>query len=154
MYNYAQLQKLSKAELITLVVKESSKGIITGPDKVNSFFTDFSGLVKDWNKEHFIVLAVNTKNIIVHSELVSMGHLTSSLVHPREVFKNIIQVPGIAGFIIGHNHPSGDPQPSCADADITNMLSDGGKLLGLPLLDHVIFTKSGRYYSFQDKGRL
>lgn len=153
-YNYQQLQKLTKSELITIVVKETSKGIMTGPAKANAFFTDFSGLVNDWQKEHFIVLAVNTKNVVVHSELVSMGHLTASLVHPREVFKNIVQIPSVAGFIVGHNHPSGDPTPSPEDRNITSMLQRGGELLNIPLLDHIVFTRAGNFYSFNDKGDL
>lgn len=153
-YNYSQLQKLTKSELINLVVKETGKGTITGPDKVNSFIKDFSGLVTDWHKEYFIVIGLNVKNLVIHAEIVSIGHLSASLVHPREVFKNLIQVPGVAGFIVGHNHPSGDPRPSSADCDITTMLQKGGELLNIPLLDHLIFTKAGEYYSYQDKGRL
>jgi len=136
-----------------LVIKEKT-GSLRGPADANKFFAEFSGLVKDWNKEHFIVLCVNTKNFVVHSELVSLGHLTASLVHPREVFKNIITVKGTAGIIIGHNHPSGDTDPSIQDQEITNMIFDGGKLLGIPLLDSLIFTKLGDYYSFNEKGRL
>jgi len=154
MYNYKQLYKLSKTELVNLVIRESGTGLIRGPEDAHKFFADFAGLVKDWQKEHFIVLCVNTKNYVIHSELVSLGHLTASLVHPREVFKNVLSVKGTAGIIIGHNHPSGDPEPSLNDREITEMIFKAGKLLGIPLLDSIVFTKLGKYYSFSEKGRL
>jgi len=151
--NQSFLNNLTKKELITLVM-EANGYLIGGPGDAYKFFADFAGLVKDWYKEHFIVICLNTKNFVIHSEVVSMGHLTASLVHIREVFKNVLTTPGIAGIIIVHNHPSGDPNPSEEDKEITQVVKDGGKFLGIPLLDHIIFTKIGKYYSFNEQGRL
>jgi len=151
--NYKQLHFLTKSELVNLVM-EKNGGLIRGPEDANKFFADLAGLVKDWTKEHFIVLCLNTKNFVVHAELVSLGHLTASLVHPREVFKNVVSIPLTAGIIIGHNHPSGDPTPSIQDDEITEMIKSGGKLLGIPLLDHIIFSKTGRFFSYNEKGKL
>ena len=151
--NQSALASLTKKELVNLVM-ESHGGLLRGGEDANKFFTDFSGLVKDWYKEHFIVLCLNTKNYVIHSEIVSIGHLTASLVHPREVFKNVLTKAGTAGIIIGHNHPSGDPTPSENDKEITGMIKKGGGFLGIPLLDHIIFTKVGKYYSFAENDKL
>jgi len=153
---YESLNKLSKDLLIDLILRETNApgSLVRGPEDAYKYFTFMFDLVTDWNKEHFILLCLNTKNFIVHSEVVSIGHLNASLVHPREVFKNALTKPGTAGIIVAHNHPSGNPDPSPQDMEITKMIIDGGKFLGVPLLDHIIFTQCGRYYSFNEKGKI
>lgn len=99
-------------------------------------------------QECFIVLLLNTKNVIIEQQLVSIGTVNSSLVHPREVFKEAIR-KNATNIIIVHNHPSGDPEPSDEDHQITSIMNKAGKLLGIPVLDHVVIGDK-RYYSFND----
>ena len=88
-------------------------------------------------KEHFIVLFLNTKNRVIGRETLSVGSLNASIVHPREVFRSAIQRSS-ASIICAHNHPSGDPTPSPEDIEVTRRLSEAGKLVGIELLDHLI----------------
>ena len=153
-YSYNQLQKLNKTELLKLLVKETgNKGLIRGPEDADKFLKEFSGLVTNWDKEHFIGLYLDTKNFVKHAEIISIGHLTASLVHPREVLAPALKYKA-AGLIVGHNHPSGDTEPSVNDAEITDMINKACKTLSLPLLDHIIFSKDGRFYSFNEKGKI
>ncbi len=99
-------------------------------------------------QECFIVLLLNTKNVLIEQQVVSIGTVNSSLVHPREVFKQAIR-KNAANIIIVHNHPSGDSEPSDEDYQITETMKKAGKLLGIPVLDHVIIGDK-RYYSFND----
>jgi DNA repair protein RadC len=91
-------------------------------------------------KEHFVVLYLNARNQLVHKEIISIGTLNASLVHPREVFKPAIDCLTVS-IIAAHNHPSGDPEPSEDDMEITKRLQEAGKILGIELLDHIIITK-------------
>jgi len=88
-------------------------------------------------KEHFMVLFLNTKNRVVGKETLSIGSLNASIVHPREVFLSAIKRSS-ASIICAHNHPSGDPTPSHEDIQVTKRLADAGTLLGIELLDHLI----------------
>ncbi|MBI4346121.1 MAG: DNA repair protein RadC [Elusimicrobia bacterium] len=103
-------------------------------------------------KEHFVALYVNARNRLLHVETVSIGTLTASLVHPREVFGPAVE-RAAAGLIVAHNHPSGDPRPSAEDRAATRRLERAGRILGVPLLDHVVVAESG-YYSFREEGLL
>jgi DNA repair protein RadC len=91
----------------------------------------------DGDMEHFWTVGLNTRNVVKYIDLTSLGTLNASLVHPREVFRLAI-LKGIANIILGHNHPSGAIQPSDEDIKITRRLVDGGKILGIEVLDHVI----------------
>ena len=106
--------------------------------------------LQDLDREHFYALLLDVKNRIVQRHLVSIGHATSALVHPREVFKAAILANACAIVVI-HNHPSGDPQPSVEDVDITRRLVKAGELLGIPVLDHVVIGKGG-HVSMTDRG--
>ena len=88
-------------------------------------------------KEQFYVIMLNTKNKIVGLSLISQGNLDSSVVHPREVFQPAI-LSSAASVILCHNHPSGDTSPSLEDIRLTERLNEAGKILGIPVLDHVI----------------
>lgn len=106
----------------------------------------------DTDREHFVALLLDQKNKIIGIHTVSTGSLTASIVHPRETFKAAI-VSNAAAMILGHNHPSGDPQPSKEDLALTERLVAGGHLLGIPILDHVIIGDgSGLSFSFADEG--
>lgn len=91
----------------------------------------------DQQKEHFWVMGLNVKNRVLYIELVSLGILNESVIHPREVFRSAI-IRGISCLIFCHNHPSGEAGPSSNDLDITERLKKRGKLLGLKVLDHII----------------
>lgn len=106
--------------------------------------------VRGLQKERFSVLILDTKNNIIKEELISIGSLNASIVHPREVFKAAIE-NSAASIILVHNHPSGDPSPSREDLYITQKLTDGGKLLGIDVLDHVIIGE-GKYKSLKTEG--
>ena len=105
--------------------------------------------LRDLKKEHLVALYINARNKLIHRDLVSVGTLNANLVHPREVFEPAI-ARASAQVIVAHNHPSGDPEPSEDDLIITKKLVDGGKLLDIELIDHIIITKTG-YLSFKDK---
>ena len=105
------------------------------------------------DREHFVVLLLNQKNRVIGVHTVSVGSLTASVVHPRETFKAAI-LANAAAIICGHNHPSGDCQPSKEDRAITARLVEGGKLLGIAVLDHVIIGDENKYFSFADEGLL
>lgn len=103
-------------------------------------------------KEQFVAVMLNSKNKVIATEVISEGTLTGSLVHAREVFTPAL-LHHAAAVIVAHNHPSGDPQPSDEDRQVTRMLAEAGKTLGIPLLDHLIIG-DGAYYSFQEYGAL
>jgi len=105
-------------------------------------------------KESFWVIALDRKNKPIGRHMVSLGTVSGSLVHPREVFKPILMASASA-FICVHNHPSGDPAPSSADIKVTRSLKQAAQLLDIDLLDHVIigdFDRFGGSYSFADNG--
>ena len=102
------------------------------------------------DREHFVVLLLDRKNVVIGIHTVSVGSLSASIVHPRETFKAAIMGTA-AAIICGHNHPSGDPAPSQEDRLLTQRLVDGGKLLGIPVLDHIIIGE-GTHFSFADNG--
>lgn len=101
-------------------------------------------------KEEFRVLVVNNKNMLLKKSIVSVGTITEAIVHPREVFRDAIKESG-SGIIVTHNHPSGNAFPSRQDIDTTKRLVDAGKIVGIPLLDHIILTNSS-YYSMKENG--
>ena len=103
-------------------------------------------------EENLMVLSLNTKNRVIHSEICSKGSLNSSIVHPREIFVSAIKNRA-ASIIIGHNHPSQDPTPSNEDVNITNRLKECGKIIGIELLDHIIIG-NGSFTSLKEKGVL
>ena len=92
-------------------------------------------------KEHFRGLYLNSQYKIVHDEVISIGSLTSSIVHPREVFKPALEYSAVA-IIIAHNHPSGALKITEADLEVTQKLAEAGQILGIDLLDHLIIAKN------------
>lgn len=101
------------------------------------------------DKEHFMILHLDTRNRVIKDEIVSVGTLNSSLIHPREVFKSAIK-ESANSVILVHNHPSGEAEPSQEDIKITDILFKSGDLLSIKVLDHVIIGNEG-FYSFKDK---
>ena len=100
------------------------------------------------DKEYFMILHLDSKNKIIKDEIISIGTLNASLIHPREVFKSAIKESANAIILI-HNHPSGDPEPSFEDEQVTEKLFSAGELLCIKVLDHVIIGKD-EYYSFKE----
>jgi len=107
----------------------------------------------DVDREYFVTIQLSQKNRISSIHTVSIGSLTASVVHCREVFKVAI-LSNAAAIICGHNHPSGDPQPSREDRAITTRLHQAGQLLGISVLDHIIIGSEGKFFSFSDEGLL
>ncbi|WP_336788377.1 RadC family protein [Paenibacillus sp. MMO-177] len=107
--------------------------IIRYPQDVFNVVSD----LRELDKEHFVVLFLNSKNSVIGRETISIGTLNASLVHPREVFKAAIR-RGAASIIVSHNHPSGNPTPSPEDIHLTQRLAEAGEVVGIELLDHII----------------
>ncbi len=103
--------------------------------------------VKDWRKECFFTLFLDSRSRLIGQAEVSVGCLDTTLAHPREVFEKAIRA-GAAAIVVVHNHPSGDPSPSDDDVRLTRRLSEAAKILGIRLLDHVIVTRDS-FYSFR-----
>lgn len=106
----------------------------------------------DRKQEHFLVISLNGANEVMNVRVITIGLVNKTQVHPREVFADVIAERASA-VILAHNHPSGNLEPSDDDLKITNQLVDAGKLLGIKVLDHIIFT-SRNYVSLQEKGKL
>lgn len=104
--------------------------------------------IRDNKKEHFAIFFLDARNQEIKREIISVGSLNASLVHPREVFEPAVRHLA-AQIILAHNHPAGDPSPSQEDSEITRQLVDAGKLLGIEVKDHVIVTRTG-HFSFKE----
>ena len=115
-------------------------------------FRNYQSLFKDHVRERFVVFWLNCANKIIGFEVVTEGLLNSSLVHPREVFRGAI-VATSAAILIAHNHPSGNSEPSAEDIAITRQIVESGKIIGIPLHDHIIFAGES-FTSFAERGLL
>ncbi len=113
-----------------------TSAIIRTPKQVFEYVKD----MRDLSKEYLRGLYLNANYKVIHDEVISIGTLDTSVIHPREVFKPALEYSAV-GVILVHNHPSGVPRPSTADITITMQLVKAGKLLGIELIDHVIVTK-------------
>lgn len=111
-----------------------------------------SDRLRDLEVEEFHILALNSQHEVIRDVLITRGLLDGSLVHPREVFRPAI-AEAAAGIVLVHNHPSGDPTPSPEDRAITGQMTAAGRLLGIPVLDHVIVA-GDRWISFATLGLL
>ncbi|MDF2502215.1 MAG: repair protein RadC [Anaerosporomusa subterranea] len=107
-------------------------------------------LLRYEQREKFYLLPLSTKNHVLDEREISIGSLNASIVHPRELFREALNYAA-ASVILVHNHPSGDPAPSREDIEVTRRLMEAGKLLEIPVLDHVIIG-DGKYVSMKDKG--
>lgn len=103
-------------------------------------------------QEHFVCLFLNTKNEVIHKQTIFIGSLNASIVHPRELFKEAFR-RSAASMICLHNHPSGNPEPSREDIEVTRRLVECGRILGVDVLDHIIIGDK-RYVSLKEKGYL
>lgn len=119
---------------------------ITSPADVAEIFIP---LLRDGLKEQFIVVCLNSANKIIRHATISLGNLNSSVVHPREIFKTAIE-NNSASIILVHNHPSENPEPSNEDISITKKIVEAGKIMDIPVFDHIIIAGNS-YTSFVEK---
>ncbi|PIR57719.1 MAG: hypothetical protein COU71_02660 [Parcubacteria group bacterium CG10_big_fil_rev_8_21_14_0_10_38_31] len=124
-------------ELGKRMLKGKKSSILLSPKDVWERMEDIRGS----KKEHFVVLYLDSRNQEIQREVISVGTLNESLVHPREVFESAIK-NNAASIILAHNHPSGDLEPSEADIEITKKLIHAGKILDIRIADHVIVSNS------------
>lgn len=108
-------------------------------------------LLDNLDREQMIAISLDTKNQPTNVSVVSIGTLNSSMCHPREIFK-VAVLSNANSIIISHNHPSGDTSPSNEDIRITERLVEVGKMMGIPIIDHIIMGEGRRYYSFKEEG--
>jgi DNA repair protein RadC len=137
-------------EIFRRTSKLESKGFKVKIKNAEDVYNYFKDTLANKNKEHFIALFLDTKNRIIGEEVVSVGTLNSSIIHPREVFSPAIKASANA-IVLVHNHPSGDCKPSKEDEEVTKMLNEAGKILGIKVLDHVIVGKDG-FVGVKEKG--
>lgn len=151
---------IGEARAVTIVVAfelarrlhslpEEERQIIRTPENVAERFIP---RLRDMKQEVFIVLLLNSANRIMKEVTVTRGLLNSSLTHPREVFRSAI-VESAASVILLHNHPSGNTEPSQEDISITKQIVEAGKVVGIPVHDHIIIAGNS-YTSFADRGLL
>ena len=133
-----------------MIYLKSSKITVQNSQQIAKVFQDLLLLEDtiDQEKEHFYVMHLNAKSQVIMVELVSLGSLTASVVHPRETFRRAV-LAGSASIIVAHNHPSGEVDPSTEDTKATKVLFEAGRILGISLLDHLIFA-NGTFFSFQE----
>jgi len=140
-------QILAAIELGSRLFKEKSEKeiYINSPEDIIKELAH----IKENKKENFVVLYLDARNKLIYKETVSIGSLNANLVHPREVFEPAVRYLA-AQIVLAHNHPSGDPEPSEDDLEITKRLIESGKILGIEIVDHIIITKTG-FTSFKEK---
>lgn len=132
-----------------MLVKELNNEKVTSPNDVVALLADLA----EEQQEIFIVLHLNGANRATRRRIVTIGTLNASLVHPREVFANAV-ADRVNAIIVAHNHPSGEVVPSAADNKTTKALKEAGDILGIKVLDHIIFAKDAKYYSYQEDGTM
>ena len=150
-----QISGIGKVKALQIIAAiELSKRIITKTTAVEILKPqDIWNELKEYrskSKEYFIAFYLDVRNNVISKEIVSIGTLNASLVHPREVFEPAVRNLA-AQIILSHNHPSGDPTASAEDIKLTNNLVEAGKILGIEVIDHVILTKNN-YISLKEKG--
>jgi DNA repair protein RadC len=152
--NIHGLGKAKAAEIVACfelgrrLLKDKKVKLLLSPREVWEECKDFRGS----KKEHFVIFFLDTQNQILKREVISVGTLNASIIHPREVFEPAIKYSA-SHIIISHNHPSGSLEPSNEDLTVTKRLSDSGRILGIEIIDHIIVTKDG-FMSFKDRNLL
>ena len=129
-------------------VRNPERPVISSPADVDRLLR---GRIANLDRENFIVLLLNAKNEVIETSTISVGTLSCSLVHPREVFKPAIRASA-ASIILAHNHPSGKVEPSREDREVTARLAESAEILGIEVLDHVIV--GDNYFSMKEHGVL
>lgn len=165
--DFQKIRGIGKVKALQLIsVMQFAKRILAEGDEQNVIFDSaemiarhFRTIVAGLEVESFWVLCLDRKNRLIKRIEVTKGTATNCLAHPREIFKQAIQVSASA-IVAVHNHPSGDPAPSRADIQVTRQLREASKVIGIDLLDHIILGQRNRdpqgigYYSFDEAGLL
>lgn len=126
---------------------------VTSPESAVEMIETLEPLFLNAPEEWFVALFLNTKNEYLNHEVISKGSLNASIVHPREVFKRALCY-NAASIMVFHNHPSGNTTQSREDENITKRLVEGGNILGIHVLDHIIIAYGDSYLSFKEEGLL
>lgn len=129
-------------------VRNPGRPVISSPADVERLLR---GRIANLDRENFVVVLLNTKNEVIETSTVSVGTLSASLVHPREVFKPAVRASA-ASVVLAHNHPSGKVEPSREDREVTRRLGEAAGILGIEVLDHVIVGDG--YFSMKEHGML
>jgi len=129
-------------------VRNPGRPVISSPADVDGLLR---GRIANLDRENFVAVLLNTKNEVIEFPTISVGTLSASLVHPREVFKPAIRASA-ASVILAHNHPSGKTEPSREDHDVTRRLTSAAEIVGIEVLDHVIL--GTEYFSMKEHGML
>ncbi|MCA9135683.1 MAG: hypothetical protein KDB00_02965 [Planctomycetales bacterium] len=132
--------RYASVKAISLVYQSSlrERPCLTSTDESKAFFQRYWGDHPGHDQERFVVACLDTKHRVQCVVLITVGTLDASLVHPREVFKPAL-LEGSSAIILSHNHPSGNTEPSREDIQVTDTLTEAGKLLGINVLDHIIY---------------
>jgi len=132
-------------ELGKRLLKDKKSQIFLTPEEIWEELRD----LRNHKKEHFVIFYLDSRNQEIKRETISIGSLNANLVHPREVFEPAVRNL-TAQIILAHNHPSGDPEPSEDDLEITKRLVESGKILGIEVIDHIIVAKND-FFSFKER---
>ena len=149
MASFAIAKKVLNEMMVFENEKESERKKYNAVTSPCELFNIIRAKTINFSKEHFFVVSLDTRNNFIGVDEISVGTLTASLVHPRETFESAIKRHA-AQIIIAHNHPSGETDPSEDDLKITKRLVEAGKIMGIEVLDHLIFTNK-TYLSFKEK---
>ena len=144
----------AKAALVLAAIEFARRRIKPEGLKINTP-ADVLPLIRhfaDRKQEHFLAVTINGANEVLNVRVVSIGLIDRSPVHPREVFADAL-TDRASGIIVAHNHPAGSLEPSPSDMDATKQIKEAGEIIGIEVLDHIIFNRKG-YYSFLESGRL
>ncbi|NEU29773.1 JAB domain-containing protein [bacterium LRH843] len=128
-------------------LRTGERYVIRSPEDASNYVMEDMRFLQ---QEHFVALYLNTKNEVIHRQTLFIGSLNASIVHPREVFKEAFR-RSAASIICLHNHPSGNPEPSREDIDVTKRLYEAGRIIGIEVLDHIIIGDR-KFVSLKEKG--
>lgn len=122
----------------------------TAPEDVIALLSD---LLDNRDREHCVVLSLNTKHRLLAADTVAIGTVANTFMGPREIFKTAL-TRGASAVILAHNHPSGDPEPSIDDRRVTRRLISAGEVLGVDVLDHIVYGSVTHWVSMKREGTL
>ncbi len=138
-----EISRRLERDMNSISIKSKQKSIST-----EEIVTLVKKKIGNFHKEHFIVISLDTRSKVQGIDTVFVGTLTSSLVHPREVLEAVMRRHA-AKFIIAHNHPSGEPDPSEEDTRVTKLIFEAGQIMGISMLDHIVVGRDS-YFSFRE----
>jgi len=153
--NLCEIKGLGQAKAAQMIaVIELAKRLSVGAPEIMSAENvwQLCADIRDSKREHLVAFYLDTQNRLIERQIIFIGTLNASIVHPREIFEPAIR-HSAASIIVAHNHPSGDLEPSPEDRETTARLVEAGKILGVDLIDHIIVSRSA-FMSFEQKGLL